>query len=316
MGVAPLPSECRIGGREQINVAREHCALSGPRQTTTQTIAPADDAGPGGLDFARAAAVLTDAAAKAGAAIMAHFGDGSEVTLKDDNSPVTRADRDFEAIILAALARLAPDIRVVSEESCGDDRRASRPLLPGRSARWHQGVHPEAGRFHRQCRADRGRTPELRAGLCTGARASGGDGRRRQGGVGRASAERAGRRSRSASPDHAPRARARQEWPDRACQPLASRSRDGGLSRHAQHRRAIERRLIRQIRCPRQGRCRRLSRASARPWSGTLPPARPCSKPPEAELSPAAASRSVMARPKRACAIQASSPGACGLRCS
>jgi 3'(2'), 5'-bisphosphate nucleotidase len=93
--------------------------LSGPRQTTTQTIAPADDAGPGGLDFARAAAVLTDAAAKAGAAIMAHFGDGSEVTLKDDNSPVTRADRDSEAIILAALARLAPDIRVVSEESCG-----------------------------------------------------------------------------------------------------------------------------------------------------------------------------------------------------
>ena len=98
--------------RERINVAREHCALSGPRQTTTQTIAPADDAGPGGLDFARAAAVLTDAAAKAGAAIMAHFGDGSEVTLKDDNSPVTRADRDSEAIILAALARLAPDIRV------------------------------------------------------------------------------------------------------------------------------------------------------------------------------------------------------------
>jgi 3'(2'), 5'-bisphosphate nucleotidase len=93
--------------------------LSGPRQTTTQTIAPADDAGPGGLDFARAAAVLTDAAAKAGAAIMAHFGEGSEVTLKDDNSPVTRADRDSEAIILAALARLAPDIRVVSEESCG-----------------------------------------------------------------------------------------------------------------------------------------------------------------------------------------------------
>jgi len=93
--------------------------LSGPRQTTTQTIAPADDAGPGGLDFARAAAILTDAAAKAGAAIMAHFGDCSEVTLKDDNSPVTRADRDSEAIILAALARLAPDIRVVSEESCG-----------------------------------------------------------------------------------------------------------------------------------------------------------------------------------------------------
>ena len=32
---------------------------------------------------------------------------------------MTRADRDSEAIILAALARLAPDIKVVSEESCG-----------------------------------------------------------------------------------------------------------------------------------------------------------------------------------------------------
>jgi 3'(2'),5'-bisphosphate nucleotidase len=50
---------------------------------------------------------------------MAHFHAGAEVTLKSDQSPVTRADHDSEAIILEALARLAPDIRVVSEESCG-----------------------------------------------------------------------------------------------------------------------------------------------------------------------------------------------------
>ena len=93
--------------------------MSGPTQTTTQTTAPADEAGPGGLDFSRAASVLTDAASKAGAAIMAHFKAGAEVKLKDDKSPVTQADHESEAVILAALARLAPGIKVVSEESCG-----------------------------------------------------------------------------------------------------------------------------------------------------------------------------------------------------
>lgn len=93
--------------------------MSGPTETTTQTTAPKDGAGPGGLDFSRAASVLTDAAPKAGAAIMARFHAGTEVKLKGDRSPVTLADRDSEAIILAALARLAPDIKVVSEESCG-----------------------------------------------------------------------------------------------------------------------------------------------------------------------------------------------------
>jgi 3'(2'), 5'-bisphosphate nucleotidase len=65
-------------------------------------------------------ALLTDAAARAGAAIMEHFRQTPAVEMKDDSSPVTRADRDSEAIILDALAHLAPDIGVVSEESCGD----------------------------------------------------------------------------------------------------------------------------------------------------------------------------------------------------
>ena len=93
--------------------------MSGPTQTTTQTTAPADEPGAGGFDFSRAAAVLTDAASKAGAAIMAHFNAATEVKLKGDNSPVTQADQQSEAVILAALARLAPGIEVVSEESCG-----------------------------------------------------------------------------------------------------------------------------------------------------------------------------------------------------
>lgn len=93
--------------------------MSGPTQTTTQTPAPVDEAAPGGLDFSQAASILTDAAAKAGAAIMTHFKAAPEVKFKGDHSPVTDADHASEAVILAALARLAPGIKVVSEESCG-----------------------------------------------------------------------------------------------------------------------------------------------------------------------------------------------------
>jgi 3'(2'), 5'-bisphosphate nucleotidase len=95
--------------------------LSGPRQTTAQ----AADRRAAGFDFAGAAALLIAAAARAGAAIMQHFRESPAVEIKDDRSPVTRADHDSEAIILEALARLAPEVRVVSEESCGD---AAAPL--------------------------------------------------------------------------------------------------------------------------------------------------------------------------------------------
>ena len=70
--------------------------------------------------FSQAAKVLTDAAAKAGAAIMRHYHEGPEVTLKEDQSPVTAADHDSQAILLEALKHLAPDIPVVSEEDAGD----------------------------------------------------------------------------------------------------------------------------------------------------------------------------------------------------
>ena len=72
------------------------------------------------FDFAKAAAVLTDTAARAGAAIMEHFHGPAEVKLKDDSSPVTLADKDSEAIILKDLKRLAPDIPVVSEEAADE----------------------------------------------------------------------------------------------------------------------------------------------------------------------------------------------------
>ena len=76
------------------------------------------------FDFARAASLLTDAAAKAGAAIMVHYGKDEAVELKGDASPVTAADRDAEAIILRGAESLAPDIPVVSEETAGDRHAA------------------------------------------------------------------------------------------------------------------------------------------------------------------------------------------------
>lgn len=99
--------------------------MSAPTHTTQRDTRAAASSGAGEFDFARAAALLTDVAARAGAAIMRHYREGPEVELKEDASPVTRADKDSEAIILAALQRFAPEIPVVSEE-VADDRTAPR----------------------------------------------------------------------------------------------------------------------------------------------------------------------------------------------
>jgi 3'(2'), 5'-bisphosphate nucleotidase len=60
---------------------------------------------------------LVDLADAAGAEIMRHYEQGTEVAEKADRSPVTAADEAGEAIILAGLARLTPDIPVVAEEA-------------------------------------------------------------------------------------------------------------------------------------------------------------------------------------------------------
>lgn len=80
------------------------------------------------FDISRAASLLTDAAARAGAAIMRHYREGPEVELKADASPVTRADRESQDIILDALRRLAPGIAAVSEEEARD-RKAALPSI-------------------------------------------------------------------------------------------------------------------------------------------------------------------------------------------
>ena len=59
---------------------------------------------------------LVDAVRAAGEAILAIRAEGCAVETKADDSPVTRADRAAEAILLEALARHVPGVPVVAEE--------------------------------------------------------------------------------------------------------------------------------------------------------------------------------------------------------
>ena len=65
---------------------------------------------------------LAEAAVTAGAAIMAIYDSDFAVEMKADASPVTAADAAGEAVILAALAKLAPGIPVVAEEEAAAGR--------------------------------------------------------------------------------------------------------------------------------------------------------------------------------------------------
>jgi len=56
-------------------------------------------------------------ALRAGRTILEVYDTAFDVAVKDDNSPVTRADKLAEDIILADLERFAPDIPVIAEES-------------------------------------------------------------------------------------------------------------------------------------------------------------------------------------------------------
>jgi len=59
---------------------------------------------------------LLPAVREAGRLEMAHFTKGVKFEQKADRSPVTVADHEAEAVLLAALAAIAPDIPVVAEE--------------------------------------------------------------------------------------------------------------------------------------------------------------------------------------------------------
>jgi len=74
----------------------------------------------GGLsEFARA---LAQIAWRAGEIVLAHYEEGIEARKKADLSPVTAADEDAEAFILAELAKLAPDMPAIAEEAVAAGR--------------------------------------------------------------------------------------------------------------------------------------------------------------------------------------------------
>lgn len=60
---------------------------------------------------------LVQLADQAGAEIMRHYEQGTEVSEKADKSPVTAADEAGEAIIIAGLRKLTPEIPIVAEEA-------------------------------------------------------------------------------------------------------------------------------------------------------------------------------------------------------
>lgn len=69
------------------------------------------------IDQLQLAQALFGAVLEAGRIEMAHFHAGVAVETKADRTPVTVADRDAEAVILAALARVAPGVPVAAEEA-------------------------------------------------------------------------------------------------------------------------------------------------------------------------------------------------------
>jgi 3'(2'), 5'-bisphosphate nucleotidase len=66
--------------------------------------------------------VATRLAERAGAAILAVRARGFTIDWKDDQSPVTAADRAAEAIIVAGLRAATPDIPVIAEEEVAAGR--------------------------------------------------------------------------------------------------------------------------------------------------------------------------------------------------
>jgi len=75
------------------------------------------------LDLPTLLAGMRDITVDAGDVIMAIYGREFKVDIKEDRSPVTEADKAAEDVILPALAKIAPDIPVISEEAFADGHR-------------------------------------------------------------------------------------------------------------------------------------------------------------------------------------------------
>jgi 3'(2'), 5'-bisphosphate nucleotidase len=67
-------------------------------------------------DLAALVAPVIELARAAGEAALVHYGPRARTRTKTDGTPVTDADEAAEAVIVAGLAKLTPDIAIVSEE--------------------------------------------------------------------------------------------------------------------------------------------------------------------------------------------------------
>jgi 3'(2'), 5'-bisphosphate nucleotidase len=90
------------------------------RSMSMPIVQPSDSSPPERYTLQRWLPRLTDLIRQAGDVVMTVYAAPIEVESKTDHSPVTRADRQAEAVILAGLALLAPDIPVVAEEAVAD----------------------------------------------------------------------------------------------------------------------------------------------------------------------------------------------------
>ena len=68
------------------------------------------------------AMVLTEAALAGGRAVLAVYATEFDVDIKGDDTPVSQADRDAEAVIISHLQAAFPDIPIVAEESASEGR--------------------------------------------------------------------------------------------------------------------------------------------------------------------------------------------------
>jgi 3'(2'), 5'-bisphosphate nucleotidase len=74
------------------------------------------------LDYSALLDDIAEASRAAGEAILEVVRRGFDVEAKGDSSPVTEADRAAELVILAALAKAAPDVPVIAEEEVAAGR--------------------------------------------------------------------------------------------------------------------------------------------------------------------------------------------------
>lgn len=74
------------------------------------------------LNHRRLAEILLPAVLEAGRVEMHHYAVGVETQTKADQSPVTIADQEAEAILLAALAVALPGVPVIAEEAVAEGK--------------------------------------------------------------------------------------------------------------------------------------------------------------------------------------------------